>query len=180
MIIRQIHAIGKSRNDFGVASGSSRNTVSLAFKRNHFAAQFSDYLTLNHSVFRERGLYPIRKQEDLTQIVKVRGTKTTVDINILYATTGGVGRFVVKNLAGYSVDEDLWEKVASQIRTEPVFRSIMLQLYLKNHPKFDLWKQKQLYQEEVDQIFKRHNISRITEFLVRWIDNSLLFEHQEG
>ena len=65
-IVRQIARIGKATGHIGVCTGSTIDTISWA----HFPNQsgFEGYITLNHSVYSEIQLEPIRDKVEFTQL----------------------------------------------------------------------------------------------------------------
>ena len=96
-VIRQIARIGKATGHIGVCTGSTIDTVSWAHHPNQ--SGFEGYITLNHSVYSEIQLEPIRDKDEFTQLYSYLTTSNktqTADeeaIKWFFLCSGGVGGY---------------------------------------------------------------------------------------
>jgi hypothetical protein len=96
-IAKEILSLGKSSTGFGVISGSSAAFRAFAYKLDPNDTRHDGYPNLNHTVYVEMRLMPIRDYAQLESVVRINGLTHLIsetNINRIFSLTGGVGRRV--------------------------------------------------------------------------------------
>jgi hypothetical protein len=94
-IAKEILSLGKSNVGFGIISGSSSALKSLAHKEDETDTRHDGFPNLNHTVYVEYRLNPIRSSILLEAVLKLKCQESLLRFaDQIFAKTGGVGRYL--------------------------------------------------------------------------------------
>lgn len=161
-VVRELLVIGKASLSFGVLSGSSNDTVSLAHH---------GYPDLNHTVYRATPIYPLNTKAQVEEVVKQ--LESTIDLDKLFLLTGGVRRDVATLLQELVLEDDS----DNRYYLTGALRTVFTKLFLINggsSTDIDIWNQRALSHQEVTQILESHSKSVI--LLNSWLDSGKLLK----
>ena len=85
-IVKQVLSLGKSTLALGVISGSAVDLRALAYKENRDDPRYQEYPDLNHSVYVEWRLDPIRNRCDFIEALKVKQLPISDEDKIYFCT----------------------------------------------------------------------------------------------
>ena len=92
-VVDQLAVLGKCVRHMGVCTGSARNMPSLAYHPSDHG--FQNYTTLNHSVYIDMIMEPIRNKVDFEKLLLKLGVEVDSELcKWFYMLSGGVGRYV--------------------------------------------------------------------------------------
>ncbi|KAL6055843.1 hypothetical protein QOT17_016534 [Balamuthia mandrillaris] len=126
-ITQDILYVGKGAyNAFGVISGSSSNLRSLAYKQDTLAKE-GDYPNLNNNVYREYRLSPIRKLDELKEVIKMIDSHWVGNVQACFDATGGVGRALRSFIQNQEAFASTHQQFLDELQN-PAFFALMARL----------------------------------------------------
>ena len=97
-VVDQLAVLGKCAGHMGVCTGSARDTLSLAHHPSDHG--FQNYTTLNHSVYIDMRMQPIRNKDEFEKLLLKLGVEADSELcKWFYMLSGGVGRYVFNAIA---------------------------------------------------------------------------------
>jgi hypothetical protein len=94
-IAKEFLCLGKSRFSMGIISGSTVSVKPLVHKEDSNDPRHTIFPNLNHSVYSERMLKPLRNQVDVDQVLAVKKKiLTPANCAVMFRETGGIGRYI--------------------------------------------------------------------------------------
>ena len=127
-VVRELIVIGKAGCSMGIISGSSSNVRALAFNQIQ-EDKYLRYPNLNHSVYSEVHLDPLRSEIEIRQYLQTKGI-TDMDPIKLFELTGGVGRHMDKVLSTRSMNTH--SEIMIKMESDSIFGSVVGVIY-KNY-----------------------------------------------
>jgi hypothetical protein len=130
--VRQLYRLGKSSCPTFI-SGSSVHTAAYAFKQFERlglpAKDFSAYPDLNHTVFREFTLLPLRTKVEMKKFAESQASKaqTEKELNELFIYSGGVPRLIQPHLANER-SQSAETKLREELEKDPDLLELFLSL----------------------------------------------------
>ena len=77
----------------GIFSCSAADLKALAHKQDRTDVSHLGFPDMNHSVYVEQKLRPIRSRDHLTLVLQIKGI-TPTNVDSIFANSGGIGRFL--------------------------------------------------------------------------------------
>jgi len=174
-IVRELLCLGKSDYAKGIISGSSSNVNALAYRNNPNDPTHFGFPNLNHTVYRQCHLSPLRTRLDLAAVLAIKG-RQTIEIDELFRLTGGVGRHISAYLSGEYIQSTLADIIAS-MNADISLRSVLRALYVNNktdeNTTFNIWKQKGLSFTEIKDLKGEKRVQE-------WEDQGILYFNLES
>ena len=137
-IAQEILSLGKSTTGFGVISGSSAALRALVYKLDPLDDRHKGFPNLNHTVYVETRLMPVRDPSQLEKVLRINGqVNLTSESNVkkIFSLTGGVGRRIA---CIRSIDDMEFSSskgipnIKLYISSDTTYGSIIRELYVKN------------------------------------------------
>jgi hypothetical protein len=131
-VVGQIASLGKDMHCFGVAAGSSRNTARWALHPT--TCGFRGYTSLNHSVYREIKVHPVRRKDQFLDMIDMFefGECSEEGTLQLFLLSGGVGR-VLTSLRDASVEPNKFTEMPALpnlFYEDPALHIIISEMFL--------------------------------------------------
>lgn len=173
-IVQELYTIGKSTNCLGIISGSSATTAALAFKETCNGKPvntYHSYPNLNHTVYQDCRLFPLRSRQDLEAFVKENSQN--ININELFYYSGGILRKIATYLRTSCKDrpsESTKQKLLTNLLRDPHLASIFLMLSRKSDNQRNYLNYPPQIPAQIDKHVK----------LYEWIEKALIFKTMEG
>lgn len=182
-IVRDLYTIGKNSCCCGILSGSSSETKLLAFKDKSLEAKHSSYPNLNHSVYKELPMTPIRDKKEMEELLEIRYDKNASLADDVFYHTAGISRYIGEYLL-YNNDEIIKLEIQKKFYSalgDYAFRTLIGQLYTKyaglREEEYPIWTKDLLERQYADKTIK--GLAE-TFSIDNWADNELLYVNQEG
>jgi hypothetical protein len=114
----------------GIISGSSSNVKTLVHKEDD-SSEWRDYPNLNHSVYAEAHLPPVRNKEELVRILDLYQVSRDC-VDELFQKTGGVGRYM-DAYCKKNFTESRLPDIIQILEGDSMLRSVLHKLFIKNN-----------------------------------------------
>jgi hypothetical protein len=131
LIVKELLCIGKSHYAMGIISGSSAHVKNLVHREGEQQEHLRGYPNLNHSVYTERHLPPVRKREELLDVIQLYSADIR-GVDDLFSKTGGVGRFMDAYFKG-NFDLSMLPDIIKYLEQDSKLRTILHKLFIKNN-----------------------------------------------
>lgn len=138
-IVKEFLSLGKSNFAQGIISGSAANVKSLVHKTNSSDSRRAKYPNLNHSVYTERRIEPLRSVDQFKHCfdIKRECCPATVqidvtDVNKVFNATGGVGRYIGEYCKGSYTNTMIPDIIEIYEQSEWLVKCVIKQLYALN------------------------------------------------
>jgi len=174
-IVQEILCIGKSPFAMGIISGSSSDVKALVHKECVDDDRYKKYPNLNHTVYSERHLCPVRKHADLKTTIATLYDKSFDDAQIseLFRKTGGIGRYI-STYVNDSFTPSMLPNIVAGTEEDPKLKILVHNLYVMNMDNLDantIFAQKQLSNSNIQNL----NIKISQKSLKKWRDAGFLY-----